>query len=380
MNLLDIPIVSTAIAIVISWALYALFCSYVHEALVQIKAERGRFMKNYLYLQLMDNANGINWAEKLYSHGTIDLLSRDPKKPTNDISPRLFAETLIEVVGSSQLVQNRVEELKNEKWVVSYKSKVLSDFKFGTQILNPSDLVSLFRQAMHSAELKTLPGKDGEAFNEAELYGHLTEYLENWFGELTGRLTLWYKKKTRERLFYLGVLIGIIINVDSLQLFSFYEENPVAKAAIIQYYEDHPEIFLPDQDSATDLAGERRVPQTVPESAGVTTGIIRNSADSTKLDSLVKTKRSENSIENSKAMAGEDSLDVSTIRLIKSMDSLIVSSKLPVGWKYNLIVRRAEMDWGDYLLKILGILISGFAASFGAPFWFDLLKKATSKI
>ena len=75
MNLLDIPILSTAIAIIISWALFALFCSYVLEAWVQIKAERGRFMKNYLYQQLMDNSNGINWAEKIYSHGTIDLLS-----------------------------------------------------------------------------------------------------------------------------------------------------------------------------------------------------------------------------------------------------------------------------------------------------------------
>lgn len=380
MNLLDIPILSTAIAIVISWALYALFCSYVHEALMQIKAERGRFMKNYLYLQLMDNSNGINWAEKLYSHGTIDLLSRDPKKPTNDISPRLFAETLIEVVGSSKLVQNRVEELKNEPWIVNYNSKVLHDFKFGTQILNPSDLVSLFRQAMHSAELKTLPGKDGAAPSEAELYGHLTEYLENWFGELTGRLTLWYKKKTRERLFYLGVLIGVIINVDSLQLFSFYEGNPVAKAAVIQYYEDHPEIFPREKVRASDQSTEMRVQESVPEAADTVTNAAGSRVDGPKQDSLLPTKPTENPMNNLKAIAAQDSLDAVRNRIIKSIDSLVVSSKIPVGWKYNLIARRAEMDFGDYLLKILGILISGFAASFGAPFWFDLLKKATTKI
>jgi hypothetical protein len=34
--------------------------------------------------------------------------------------------------------------------------------------------------------------------------------------------------------------------------------------------------------------------------------------------------------------------------------------------------------WGSllaWLFKIGGVLITGFAASYGAPFWFDLLKK-----
>ncbi|GLU53218.1 hypothetical protein Dfri01_26790 [Dyadobacter frigoris] len=328
-------------------------------------------MKNYLYLQLMDNSNGVNWAEKIYSHGTIDLLSRDPKKPTNDISPKLFAETLIEVVGSSRLVQNRVDELKNESWVVNYKSQVLKNFKFGTQILNPSDLVALFNQAMLSAELKSSGGKDSDEPNEAELYGHLTEYLENWFGELTERLSLWYKKKTRERLFYIGALIGIIINVDSLQLFSFYEENPVAKAAIIQYYQDHPEIRPAVQDNTTGKDVSKMVPEA-------TDGTIGGNADNINQDSLLKARFAENAVVQSKLFAKNDSLNASNSQFVKSMDSLIVASKIPVGWKYNLFSKRAGMDWEDYLLKILGVLISGLAASFGAPFWFDLLKKATS--
>lgn len=35
-------------------------------------------------------------------------------------------------------------------------------------------------------------------------------------------------------------------------------------------------------------------------------------------------------------------------------------------------------EWGYLLLKIGGYAISGVAASFGAPFWFDVLKKLTN--
>src|SRR4051812_1873697 len=104
MNIFSITIVSIAISIIISWALFAIFCSILHEVFAQIKAERGRFMKEYLSRQLKDNSNGVNWASMLYLHGAVDLLSRTTNKPTSEISPRVFAESLIDVVGNSHIV------------------------------------------------------------------------------------------------------------------------------------------------------------------------------------------------------------------------------------------------------------------------------------
>ncbi|MCF0060571.1 hypothetical protein MUK70_15110 [Dyadobacter chenwenxiniae] len=321
MTLADIPILATAIAIVVSWALYALFCSYILEAWVQIKADRGRFMKDYLYLQLMDNVNGINWAEMIYTHGTIDLLSRDPKKPSNDISPKLFAETLVEIVGSAHLVRSGISSFKGP--TVGYRSELLRDFKYGTLLLNASDVVSLFRQAINYAELKAKKDAAGN-INEEDVHNHLVGYFENWFNEFTQRLTLWYKKKTRERLFYLGILMAVIINVDSLQLFTFYENNPKAKADVIRFYNKHPNLEI---------------------------GTAVNASKNPLTDTL---------------------------------KSLIEETQLPVGFKHNLFKdkifqHKAKSNKWEILLKILGVLASGFAASFGAPFWFDVLKKATSK-
>ena len=43
---------------------------------------------------------------------------------------------------------------------------------------------------------------------------------------------------------------------------------------------------------------------------------------------------------------------------------------IPVGWSTNY----PTDGWG-WLIKVFGLLISGFAAAQGAPFWFDILKK-----
>src|SRR5260221_7926611 len=193
MNFSSIPILATAIAIVISWALFAMFCSLIHEGIAQIKAERGRFMKKYLFAQLQDLPNGVNWASLLYQHGTIDLLSRAPEKPTNEITPPLFAETLVEVVGSAQIVSVKTapQHARGPAAALNvYKNPVLSQFKTSTQVLTPSAVLSFFSQAIASAESKTPANPYGTA-NEAEIYRQLLENIKNWYDEFTARLTLW---------------------------------------------------------------------------------------------------------------------------------------------------------------------------------------------
>ena len=343
MNLFAIPMVATAIAIIISWALFAIFCSLLQEAVAQLKSERGRFMKQYLFSQLKDNPNGVNWASLLYMHGTIDLLSRATNKPTNDISPRLFAETLIEVVGNAQLVQMQIPALQQRQaasGVAVYQQPTLYNFHAATRVLKPSDVVSFFNQAINAATLKA--GKDAAGvLNEADIYNNLVEHIENWYTEFSQRLTLWYQKKTRLRLFMLGALLALIVNVDSIQLFSFYNENPDARNAVISYYQKNG-------DALSKLAN--------------------NLNDSNKIK-----------------QAATDSLLKQAKTFYNSMDSLKKSANLPIGYHYSVLSKWKPVlehwdkdSWAKALWKLLGLLISGFAASVGAPFWFDLLKKALS--
>jgi hypothetical protein len=329
MDLSQIPLLTTAIAIIIAWALFALFCSYLHEAFAQIIAERGRFLKMYLLKQLKDLPNGINWALLVYQHGTIDLLTRDPKKPSNDIDPTLFARTLIEVSGKAHLVQSQLAKLPAGP---VYKNELLSNFAAATQLLMPSDVISMFKQSLADAELKaTVNG----VVDESKLYDALVANIMTWYTEFLQRVTLWYKKITRQRLFILGVLIAAVINVDSVQLFQQFSSNPASKNALIAYYTKNKAQLEAQADALKD------------------TSIIA--------------KR------DLKTVTGQ--IDTTE----KSLAKLSASANLPIGISKNLAASLSD-DWrkrdlGGALSKLLGILITGFAASFGAPFWFDFLKK-----
>jgi hypothetical protein len=313
MKILDMPILQVAIAVIISWALFAIFVSLVQECFAQILGERGRFMKAYLLKQLKDVPNSINWALLVYQHGAVDLLIRETNKPTNDIDPRLFAEVLVEVVG-------KTHSAEINKQTTGFSDPSLDRFKSAVQTFEESDVMSFLNLAMKNAELKT--PANGKV-NESEVYEKLIEQIESWYGKLMERLTLWYKKRMRQKLFIFGFVISVIINVDSIQLFNFYRLHPESTGAIEHYYKN----YLSPADTASATEERSRL------------------------------------------------LDQTTIRL----DSLAKSIDLPVGFDYSIFKERHAATGWWWLWKLIGFIITGFAVSFGAPFWFDVLKNAYTK-
>lgn len=355
MNWTNIPFVATALSIVICWALFAMLCSFINEGVAQAKAERGRFLKMYLLQQLKDLPNGVNWATLLYMHGAVDLLSRAPEKPTAEISPSLFAQTIVEVVGKSQVAQMaRVQAGA----APLYKNMTLSDFKTAIHSLRHSDVMEYFKQALNDAEIKSAASADSD--REAAIYNQLLSNLEKWYDELMGRVSLWYKKQVRQRLLMLGILLGVLLNIDSIQLFQFFNQSSTARDVVTNFYLQQP-AALSNTANRLQQAND----------AGQTPG-----------------------------------LRDSTIAFALQLDSLSKAAELPIGWGNRFQKNKSDGFWarigsdmeytlgivtdcGDWwcnvwkstlhiLVKILGILITGFVASMGAPFWFEILRKAYS--
>src|SRR5215471_4108097 len=327
MNFTAIPIIAVLISLVICWALFAILCSLVHEAIAQVLAERGRFMKKYLEQQLQDFSNGVNWATMLYQNGAIDMLTRDARKPTNDIAPPLFAQSLIETVGKSQIVQMHIKPGQN-----AFRHPTLFNFKAATQVLTQSDVVSFFSQALNEAELNAVVNG---VVDEGKAYKYLSEAIQKWYSELTERLSLWYKKKTRQRLFWLGLVLSIILNVDSIQLFKVFNSDPASRAVVLNFYQK--------QGDSLAAFAKQHAQGTTPDSS----------------------KSANDLIQLNKAY-------------LHTLDSLKTAAVVPVGFN-NSIFKKPEHTVNSWAWKLLGLLITGLAASFGAPFWFDLLRKVYSK-
>ena len=69
------------------------------------------------------------------------------------------------------------------------------------------------------------------------------------------------------------------------------------------------------------------------------------------------------------ACANKDALRCAT-------DSIRAAEVPPIGWARDGV--RSLPEGGEWLWKILGILISGVAVAMGAPFWFSLLNKVVN--
>lgn len=57
------------------------------------------------------------------------------------------------------------------------------------------------------------------------------------------------------------------------------------------------------------------------------------------------------------------------------MDRIRVIEGITGGWKSDPILAPGGLTFWSFLFKVLGFIITAFAISLGAPFWFDLLKK-----
>ena len=62
MDLFKIPIIQIALAVIISWTLFAIFIGFIQEAFAQVLAERGRFMKAYMLKQANVQNVSVCWA------------------------------------------------------------------------------------------------------------------------------------------------------------------------------------------------------------------------------------------------------------------------------------------------------------------------------
>lgn len=213
-----------AIAIVIAWSLFALLCSFLHEIFSQMKGERGRFMKHYLLSQLQDLPNGINWGSMIYLQGNITLLNRESSKPSSELPAEELAKAMISVVYQLHAIQVHLsEEQANEHSIRSFQTRL--------NVLKQSDVIQFMQQAYQQA--KWTVGEGLSSKNNSALYQYLVLNLSKWFEIFDHRLTIWYKKKTRLRLFLLGVILATILNVDSIEIFKIFNSTSTDRQSIL---------------------------------------------------------------------------------------------------------------------------------------------------
>jgi hypothetical protein len=283
----------------------------------------------------------------------------------NSISYEYYKHPLILFLGESDS-RGKPAYINRETF-----SKVMVDLLRGKDVKPGDDITPLIQKSLDENRTNWGQAQISEQTHSylisiwADANGDVAKFkrhLESWFDETMDRASGWYKKHIQFILFFIGLAIAIVFNVDTIKIVNKLEKDPKLREQIVQqadaFVKDHPNLD-------TDL-----MQQEIDYKKAV--------AENLKNDSAL----------NMNSMVGyaKDSVELAKYQFLKARrDTLINRAEMLMRNDVNNVHQVLGLEWENYdygpslllsLLKsLLGWVITALALSLGAPFWFDLLNK-----
>ena len=319
-------VLEVAIGMIFVYLLLSLLASAINEYIEATLNYRGKTLKKGIELLLNDQENKADnhedLAAALYNHGLIRGLyrGRDQRKLPSYIPSRTFSLALWHLIG------------KREEGVTDNVAQIKGAI-----------------EKLHNRELK-----EALSILVDEAKGDFDQALKNigdWYEAAMDRASGWYKRRVQMILLAIGFVLAAALNADTITIGKALFHNDALRDAIVDQAKNFGPLPTPapQPSSETDQASVEAARQQRVADAEQRMQVIRAQLNATGLPlGWVRTETD-----------GQG-------RVTNASDS----RRRP---KFRL--RKNETEWQLWELKLLGLLVTGFAISQGAPFWFDLLNK-----
>jgi len=179
------------------------------------------------------------------------------------------------------------------------------------------------------------------------------ENIEAWFNSGMDRVAGWYKRRAQIAIFIIGFAIALAINAESVIVVKSLSTNKALRDSLVA--------------TAIDYAKANASPSPTPKPAGTP------SPTPTPPPACVRDA-------NSPECQLEKNLDI--------IQNSVQKIGLPLGWikdspdrtrrwaGLHFLTADFWQNWGwQFQNHLFGWLLTAFAVSLGAPFWFDMLNK-----
>ncbi len=378
-------ILSVLIALVLLYAVISLLVSTIVEAISHKLKLRGKMLKKAI-LQMLDDPENKQYGALLLEHRMVSIMgSKENGRPAQYLDKNVFSEALIDIIGQQAEVGFPISTDSTDASKKEFKTSetekefsALDAFKEGVKEMNQSEFKGIM-QSMYSKA-------DGD-------YEKLKKLMEDWYNNYMDRVSGWYKTGQRSYFRIVGFAVALFLNVDTFQVFKVIsiddelrlELNDIADNVVVDYAQ---------------LSAEEK------QSANKLIQIVRNTVVADTTENMAPTTDKEQLMQISKKqleklIAKHDSTSSHTIKQLKNVASLTEEMGFPIGWSKkeaplawfyrgcqkpevtqaatssltSLHAKRNKPSFKTVSIYLFGLLISGFALSFGAPFWFDTLSK-----
>lgn len=187
--------------------------------------------------------------------------------------------------------------------------------------------------------------------------------IGDWFDAAMERASGWYKRNVKWWLLGLGFVFAVLVNADTIQIVVRLSDDASLRATVAAY------------------AATVAPPATVAPATGQTADQTQMTADQKKAAEEAKKKAD---AEKAKADAAYTKLHDTVATRIENGDLATSFGGLPIGWScYGKDKVTCYGDGGAmltdprlaWIVKMIGLILTGLMASLGAPFWFGLLQQ-----
>ena len=337
---------------------------------------------HYIACRLPD----LSLAKAFYKHPSIKYLSPNiARSKPSYIEPKNFSATIIQILrgknfDGSMPVMLSVYNTLFPMVTAAQQNQNTTTVEVGqtepvVAVIQPETLDKL-RQLFIDSQ------KDLTLFSAS---------LEDWYNQTMDRANGWYKRQTRRILFFLGLLIAIWGNVDSIKIYHVLSKDKNARDQMVQLAIQSAPKYEAAIKAIKDSIKQTKTNKTdTGKVVIVTTGNSILDSAYTDIKSDIEQSGYVLAIgyHHSKKYKVYDSLRSRKETLQTIQDSLRKAKIADTASSYqenlsdinNTKTQIAgidpevfdKFDWGS---SPLGWLITALALTLGAPFWFDLLSK-----
>jgi len=354
-------VLDIVIGLVFIYLLYSLLATTIQEIIASNFGFRAKILERAIF-RMLEDENKFNSKFKSVLYLFKKMGNGGAKSST---TYEFYHHPLMKFLGENDL-RGKPAYISKETF-----SKVIIDLLRGEQVKPGDDIVPLIQKALDE---KTTNWGNAKINDETVSYlksiwadadGDLLKFkklLENWFDETMDRASGWYKKHTQIILFFVGLTIAIVFNVDTIKIVDKLEKDPKLREQLVQQA-DAFEKAHPDLDKKV---------------------LLQASENKKFLDQYTKDKlKPDDSLMNRQL---KDSVDLANYLILKARrDTLFNQAASLVKNDINGVHHALGLEWDDYkcttnlfvciLKSMFGWIITALALSLGAPFWFDLLNK-----
>jgi len=315
-------IIQVAIGIIFVWIILAVITSQIQEWVSSIFVWRANMLEATILQMLGDP----DLTQKLYSHPLIQgLYSNNGKRKPAGIPEDKFALVLFEQIMNADQTTAEVKDTFAKLKQNVAKLKTAENHELQNFATSLDTLLIGVEQKTDDAT---------RAITEARVR------VEGWFNNSMERLGGAFRRRMQIIAIITGIIISAVLNVDTAAILTSLWKDPVVRQAVI---------------------------------AQANQGLIDNQQNNQTPEP------------NQTPSPNAPTPDVKEIaQNIESLNEL----SLPVGWSFKVADKdpKTPDDPRDFpsssrgwVVKIVGILLSGMAAAQGAPYWFDLMRKLVTR-